>query len=775
MHFSPDGAEDGGTHMDLRAKYLQDLMEYGPAVMYLTDRDGRFIAVNRKFASLFGLDQSEIAGKRRDEFMPPEIARQHLNNDIKVMEGGERIIVEEQNQESDGLHHYMTYKFPLRDEDRNIVGVAGISLDITEQKNAEEALSLEQDFIEAIFNSVPGMLYLYDTDGHIVRWNKKHELMTGYTTGELSGMTLADWYKGDEESLAAVMKGLAATMTSGFGEAEANLRKKDGTTIPMYFTACPLKIRGQQYFTGIGIDITERKRAERAIRESEERFENLFQRAPLGYQSLDEDGKFIEVNEAWLSTLGYRREDVIGKWFGDFLAPEHVDIFRELFPAFKRNGKAHVEFVMIHANGDSRTIAFDGRVGYRKDGSFEKTHCILQDITEQKRVAADKERLQEQLQQSQKMESIGRLAGGIAHDYNNMLGVISGYCELALGKVSQADPVYPDLQEIQAAAKRSADLTRQLLAFARKQTVAPEILDLNTTVESMLKMLRLLIGEDIRLDWDPGANVKPVRMDPSQINQILANLCVNARDAITGGGTITIETDTVTFDREYCDEHAEFLPGAFVMLAVSDDGCGMSREIRDKIFEPFFTTKELGHGTGLGLATVYGIVKQNDGFINVYSEVNKGTTFKIYLPQQAEGDSSAKLGGVKEIPKTKGETILVVEDEPALLRMTKTMLEQFGYRVLAAKGGKEAVETAEDYEGTIDLVLTDIVMPEMNGRDLAERIAKLYPGIRQLFMSGYTAKVIASKGVIDEGMHFIQKPFSAGDLAAKVRLVLKGE
>jgi CheY-like chemotaxis protein len=211
------------------------------------------------------------------------------------------------------------------------------------------------------------------------------------------------------------------------------------------------------------------------------------------------------------------------------------------------------------------------------------------------------------------------------------------------------------------------------------------------------------------------------------------------------------------------------------MLAVSDDGCGMSREIRDKIFEPFFTTKELGHGTGLGLATVYGIVKQNDGFINVYSEVNKGTTFKIYLPQQAEGDSSAKLGGVKEIPKTKGETILVVEDEPALLRMTKTMLEQFGYRVLAAKGGKEAVETAEDYEGTIDLVLTDIVMPEMNGRDLAERIAKLYPGIRQLFMSGYTAKVIASKGVIDEGMHFIQKPFSAGDLAAKVRLVLKGE
>ena len=765
----------GGAKKDLRATYLQDLMESGPAVIYLTDTEGRFIAVNRQFASLFGLEQSAIVGKSRDEFMPPEIAAQHRNNDLTVMKNGERIVVEEQNQEADGIHHYMTYKFPLRDEEQTIVGVAGISIDITAQKKTEEALTLERDFLEAIFNSVPGMLYLYDTEGNLVRWNQNHELMTGYTTEELSHMTLGKWYEGDPEGMAAVTKGLEETMTKGFGSAEANLQTKDKRKIPMYFTACPLTIRGKQYFTGIGIDITERKQSEKALRESEERFENLFQRAPLAYQSLDDDDRFIEVNEAWLLTLGYRKEEVTGKWFGDFLAPESLDSFRENFARFRKEGSLRAEFGMVRKDGERRTIAFDGRVGFRKDGSFEKTHCILRDITDQRQVEAEKERLQKQLIQSQKMESIGRLAGGVAHDYNNMLGVIIGYCELALGKISERDPVYTDLQEISSAAKRSADITRQLLAFARKQTIAPELLDLNETVAGMLKMLHRLIGEDITLDWQPDPSIKPVRMDPTQLNQILANLCVNARDAIAGVGTVTIETGSMSFDRSYCAEHAEFQPGDFVMLAVSDDGCGMSKDMLGKIFEPFFTTKELGHGTGLGLATVYGIVKQNSGFINVYSEPGKGTTFKLYFKSSEGGAEGGKQkNDVRQSGKT-GETILLVEDEPALLKMTNTMLERLGYRVIPTNGGKAALEAAEDYPGTIDLLLTDVVMPEMNGRDLAERLKALYPGIRQIFMSGYTAKVIASRGVIDGGTHFLQKPFTENDLASRVRLVLDGE
>lgn len=430
---------------------------------------------------------------------------------------------------------------------------------------------------------------------------------------------------------------------------------------------------------------------------------------------------------------------------------------------------------MIRKDGERRTIAFDGRVSCRKDGSFEKTHCILRDITEQRLVESEKERLQTQLIQAQKMESIGRLAGGVAHDYNNMLGVIIGYCDLALGKISERDPVYSDLQEIASAAKRSADITKQLLAFARKQTIAPEMLDLNETVGGMLKMLHRLIGEDITLDWHPDRSIKPVRMDPTQLNQILANLCVNARDAIAGVGTVTIETGSMNFDQSYCAEHAEFQPGDFVMLAVSDDGCGMSKDVLGKIFEPFFTTKELGLGTGLGLATVYGIVKQNSGFINVYSEQGKGTTFKLYFkPCEAGAQSGTRNDDVRRPEKT-GETILLVEDEPALLKMTNTMLDRLGYRVIPTNGGKAALEAAEDYPGTIDLLLTDVVMPEMNGRDLAERLKALYPGIRQLFMSGYTAKVIASRGVIDEGTHFLQKPFTEKDLASRVRRVLDGE
>ena len=384
-----------------------------------------------------------------------------------------------------------------------------------------------------------------------------------------------------------------------------------------------------------------------------------------------------------------------------------------------------------------------------------------------------RENLESQLVQAQKMESVGRLAGGVAHDYNNISSIIIGYSELALEKVEPSDPLHNDLMEIFGAAKRSTDITRQLLAFARQQTIAPKILDLNSTIGSMIKMLRRLIGEDIDLAWLPESVVWPVKMDPSQVDQILANLCVNARDAIADVGKVTIETENISFDADYCADHAGFVPGDYVLLAVSDDGIGMDAETLDKIFEPFFTTKGKGKGTGLGLATVYGIVKQNEGFINVYSEPDKGTSIKIYLSRHTGQDAEALAEENIEIPLSQSsEVVLLVEDDASILKLGERILENLGYRVLAANSPEEAIHLAEEQKGNIHLLITDVVMPGMNGCELSEKLQGSYPNLKTLFMSGYTANVIAHRGVLKDGVSFISKPFSKMELARKVREVL---
>ncbi len=381
--------------------------------------------------------------------------------------------------------------------------------------------------------------------------------------------------------------------------------------------------------------------------------------------------------------------------------------------------------------------------------------------------------LQAMLVQSQKMEAIGTLAGGVAHDFNNMLGVIIGRTELALDQVGPTGPLHDNLEEINKAAQRSADVTRQLLAFARKQTVAPRIIDLNENLEAILRMIRRLIGEDIDLSWKPGAPLWKVKIDPSQLDQLAANLATNARDAISGVGRISIETTNATLDLQYCGEHPGAVPGEYAVLSVSDDGCGIERDKLGSIFDPFFTTKEQGKGTGLGLATVYGIVKQNGGYINVYSEPGQGTTFRIYLPRAIENETvaSAEKATIAAI-RGGGETILLVEDEEANLSLAKQMLESFGYRVLAAGSPDQAISMSNAEGNGYDLLLTDVVMPGMDGRKLSDTLAGNHPGLKTLFMSGYTANVIANRGVLDEGVHFIQKPFSRRELAARIRDIL---
>jgi len=404
---------------------------------------------------------------------------------------------------------------------------------------------------------------------------------------------------------------------------------------------------------------------------------------------------------------------------------------------------------------------------------LERTNSALkQELIERARGEAEREKLQTKLTQSQKLESIGRLASGVAHDFNNMLQVILGYVDMALERIEPAEPLHADLAEIKSAAQRSSDLTRQLLAFARKQSIATEALDLNVTLKGMLKMLQRLIGEDVDLAWRPAAELWPVKMDPTQIDQILTNLCINARHAIAGVGKVTIETGNAVLDEAYCAAYQGSTPGDYVLLAVSDNGCGMGKDVMEHLFEPFFTTKDISNGTGLGLATVYGIVRQNNGCINVYSEPGKGTTFKIYLPRQTGQAALPRKADPAQPVKHGHETILLVEDEPVILHMIQTILERVGYRVLTAGAPSDAVRLAENPAEKIHLLMTDLVMPEMNGMDLATRLLSFAPELKCLFMSGYTANVITRHGMPNVGVNFLQKPFSGKALTDKVRELL---
>ena len=510
----------------------------------------------------------------------------------------------------------------------------------------------------------------------------------------------------------------------------------------------------------IGRRIRERNWAEAALQESEEKYRSMMEAMKDPIYICSPDYRVEYMNPAMIERVGHNAT-------GEYC-------FKTLHDLNKKCSWCTYEKILTEGHGESDIVSPKDNRSYHisqtpiahEDGSISKM-TVYRDTTDFKKMEA-------QLHQAQKMESVGRLAGGVAHDYNNALSVIIGFTELAMLEVDPTEPLHSNLNQVLAAANRATDITRQLLAFARKQTITPKLLDLNENIESMLKMLRRLIGEDIDLTWLPGANLWPVKIDPSQVDQIMANLCVNARDAIGGVGKITIETENITFDEDYCAYHAGFVPGDFVLLAVSDNGSGIDKEILDNIFEPFFTTKDVDKGTGLGLAMVYGIAKQNNGFINVYSEPGEGTTIKIYLSRH-EGKAVEIQGEITvEIPPGRGETLLLVEDDPSSLKLFGIILDELGYIVLTAGTPGEAMGLAEKHAGEIHLLITDVIMPEMNGRELAERLHSLCPELKRMFMSGYTANVIAHHGVLDEGVNFIQKPFSKRDLAKTVRKALDG-
>ena len=633
-----------------------------------------------------------------------------------------------------------------------------------------------RDSFEQLFQGSPTLMALARLpDRVITKVNRRFLSTLGYTRGEVEGRT------SQELGLFAdanVQRTVAeeALRTGHVGEISMRVRCKDGTLRDGLFSGEVIQIQGESFLLTRMIDITDLMRVERELKASQESLLAIYNSVSEAiYIQEWPGGRFIDVNRG--AEVMYRRprSELVGLGPQDVGAPGRNDLEalgRMMDRVFATGVPAEFEFWGVRKDGE----AFPKDVIVNKGRYFGRDVLIAtaRDISQQKQVEAERERLRDELNQAQKMESIGRLAGGVAHDFNNMLGVILGHAEMALEQIDANHPVHADLDEINKAAKRSAELTRRLLAYARKQTAAPRVLDLNETVEGMLSMLRRLIGENMELVWRPGRDLGPVKIDPVQVDQILANLCVNARDAIKGVGRVVIETGMINLPPDGAEQSEGLASGEYIWVTVTDNGCGMDAGVKEHLFEPYFTTKGLGKGTGLGLAMVYGIVRQNEGCIQVQSEPGRGTSIRILLPRHTGPAGHLSPDRIPPARSPGRQTILLVEDEPAILNLVRKGLERLGYAVLAAATPGEAVRMAETHAGDIHLLITDVIMPEMNGRDLARRLIGLHPGMRRMFMSGYTADVIAHHGVLEEGVHFIQKPFSNALLGAKVREALTG-
>ncbi|MFH0784391.1 MAG: PAS domain S-box protein [Pseudomonadota bacterium] len=649
---------------------------------------------------------------------------------------------------------------------------------VSQKDAALRHLDENRAFLDSLLETIPIPVFYKDMQGRYLGVNQACEDLFGMSKEECEGKGVFDIHPPElariyhAKDLELFEKHCPLVHESKILDAHGNLR--DVVIHKAHITDAGGSITG---LVGAIMDITERKKSETALALSEQRLQLTLQTSQIGIWDWNIESDTWYASPIYYTMLGY--EPVAGPadrsaWQERIHPDDRNAVTEKIANVLQGSTKIYqYEARMRHSDGSYKWISVIGHaVKWDKENKPSRLIGVRIDVTERKLAEEENKNLQAQLQQAQKMEAVGLLAGGVAHDFNNMLGVILGHTEMAMEETDPAQPIFADLTEIRKAAERSADITRQLLAFARKQTVTPKVIDLNETIEGMLKMLRRLIGENINLAWLPGIGLWPIRMDPSQIDQILANLCVNARAAIAGVGKITIETENNPISESYCDVHPGFVVGEYVRISVSDNGCGMERKTMNHIFEPFFTTKGVGEGTGLGLATVYGAIKQNGGFINAYSEPGQGTTFKIFLPRYVGATGQLKKKDPEKSIIGGHETILLVEDEPTVKKMTAMMLENLGYTVKSADTPSEAIGIFEEFSEKIDLLFTDIIMPEMNGWDLAERLLAKQSKIKCLFMSGYTANVISSQGMLEGKMHFIQKPFSREALAGKIREAL---
>lgn len=629
------------------------------------------------------------------------------------------------------------------------------------------ALSESNAQQQTLIANLPGVAFRCRDDevGTVVFISEEIERLSGYPVHDFvegNLRRLSDIvHPGERETVMATLREGAASGRPF--ELDARLCHREGTYVWVH-------IKGRRdharWIEGVMIDITQRRNAEA----DRDRLSTAIEQVDEIILITNVDGVILYVNPAFERVTGYSRREAIGQTPRLLKSGQHNEAFYNDLWHTLSSGKAW-NGRMVNKRKDGTLYTEEARITPVRDGNGEIVNYVAakHDITKEIE-------LEEKRQQAEKMESVGRLAGGVAHSFNNMLQAILGHSEIAAKKIKTGEPLDGDVEAIRAAARRSAELTRQLLAFGRKQRINPEVLNLNQAVSNTLKMLPETLGKKASLAWQPAKTLWRVAMDPVQVDQILVTLCLNARDAVDEGGLITIASWNAHFTEAEVAERAGRQAGDFVALSVSDDGCGMDEETQTHIFEPFFTTKHNGRGTGMGLATVYGIVQQNHGFIEVDSEPGRGSVFTVYMPrlltEEQEDAVPAPSAGKKAERPTEPETILLVEDEAAAMHVCRVMLENEGYKVFTAVNGVEAMTLAKAHEGKIDLLLTDVIMPETNGYELARRMQAEWPGLKCMFMSGYTADIIVQRGVVESGLQFLQKPFTAAALTGKVRKAL---
>jgi len=732
-------------------------------LLCIADMEGYFIKLNKEWERTLGFSIQELEGKKFLDLVHPDDLQFTLDA-ISTLNGGLEV-------------HNFTNRYRCKDgsyrwiEWRSVPAgkfIYAAARDVTQRKLIDDRLTESEDKFRGIFEASNVSKSLTMPNGEI-NVNKAYADMLGYTVEELNGKKWQELTPPEDvESVQQQLDLLITHKKKSVRFLKRYIHKNGSIVWCDVSEAARYNANNElDYFITSLVDITEKRTVENQYQLL---FDEMLDGLALHEIILDETGKpvdyrFLAVNPAFEIMTGLKKEDIIGKTVLEAM-PDTEAYWIETYGKVALTGEP------------ARFEHYSGSISkYFEVTSFRPAPlqfvCIFTDITAAKELAAERVTMQEQLYQMQKMESVGRLAGGVAHDFTNMLGIILGHTDLAMDETGPEHAVYADLQQIRMAASRSADLTKQLLTFARKQTISPKTVEINEKITETLKMLKRLIGEGIDLVWKPGKGIFNVNIDPVQIDQILANLCINARDAIGEIGEVIIETSAVVIDEEKCRNNIGYLPGEYILITVSDNGCGMSKDTLSRLFEPFFTTKDIGKGTGLGLATVYGVVKQNNGFIDVYSEPGRGSIFKIYLSEY-NGLTEVVSEQVSDpLHKVESHIALLVEDEPAIANLTKRMLKRLGYEVLLAGTPSDALKIARRQTEGIQLLLTDVIMPEMNGMSLASELKKIFPDLKCLFMSGYTANILGDNSLGIGHSQFLPKPFSIKELSAKVKEVVE--